>query len=95
MLSLESVPAHLRGYVGRYLQEAAPLVFVGNLSSRVSDALWARVTATTGSGRAVFVTSGGGSEQGYTIRMHNVTGCEIRDFDGWHATVKRVKPQVR
>lgn len=57
VLSLTACPIGLRGDLSRWLFEISPGVFVGNVTARVRDALWTRVTELAKSGRAVMVYS--------------------------------------
>lgn len=60
--------------------EIAPGVFVGHLSARVRDQLWARVTDLAGNGRALMVHSVRG-EQRLAFKVHNHDWMPT-DFDG-------------
>lgn len=55
VLVLTAVPAGLRGHVTRWLLEISAGVFVGNLTERVRENLWAQVIAHCKSGRAIMV----------------------------------------
>lgn len=55
VLVLSAVPEGLRGHVTRWLLEISPGVFVGTLSARVRERLWAIVTENMRIGRAVMV----------------------------------------
>lgn len=54
---LTACPVGLRGDLTRWLLEVSPGVFVGNVSARVRDGLWARILAMVRNGRAIMVYS--------------------------------------
>lgn len=54
---LTACPVGLRGDLTRWLLEISPGVFVGNVSARVRDGLWARVLVMVRNGRAIMVYS--------------------------------------
>ncbi|MFD0994480.1 type I-E CRISPR-associated endoribonuclease Cas2e [Pseudoclavibacter chungangensis] len=54
---LAACPAGLRGQLTRWLMEIAPGVFVGRVSRRVRELLWARVVELSRDGRAIMVFS--------------------------------------
>ena len=73
-------PPKLSGDLSKWLCEINTGVYVGNVSSRVRDALWERVCQNLKNGQAtlVFTTAG---EQRMDFRTHN-TAWETVDFDG-------------
>ena len=81
VVHLAAVPAHIHGYVSRFLVEITTGLYVGSASSRVEERLWSKVCDSAGSGRAVLVSPASG-EPGYVLRLHNVERVELRDFDG-------------
>ena len=54
---LTACPPGVRGDLSRWLLEVAPGVFVGHVSARVRERLWARVTELVKEGRAILVYS--------------------------------------
>ncbi|MDO4564485.1 MAG: type I-E CRISPR-associated endoribonuclease Cas2e [Clostridia bacterium] len=80
VLSLTNCPQALRGDLTRWLLEISTGVYVGNISSRVRDELWRRITANVKSGRVVMVFSAK-NEQRMDFRVHN-SSWEPIDFDG-------------
>ena len=77
---MTNCPPKLRGDLSKWLCEINTGVYVGNVSSRVRDALWERVCQNLKNGQAtlVFTTAG---EQRMDFRTHN-TAWETVDFDG-------------
>ncbi len=77
---MTNCPPKLRGDLSKWLCEINTGVYVGNVSSRVRDALWERVCQNLKNGQAtlVFTTAG---EQRMDFRTHN-TAWEMVDFDG-------------
>ena len=76
-----AVPNATTGFLSRYLSELESGLFVGTLSRRLADRLWESIGNACGSGHAIGIFSGG-SEAGYTIRVHNHPVLEVVDFDG-------------
>ena len=81
VVSTTSVPDHLRGYLTRFLQQTGPGLYVGKLSPRVADQVWDRLIKAANEGAVVMVCSAH-DDAGFTVRMHQVTGSKLVDFDG-------------
>jgi CRISPR-associated protein Cas2 len=80
VLVLTACPAGLRGQLTRWLLEITPGVFVGHVTARVREHLWARVCELTSTGRALMV---------YQTRSEQRLAFEVfhhdwvpTDFDG-------------
>ena len=73
-------PPRLRGDLSKWLCEINTGVYVGQVSSRVREAIWDRVCKNLKNGRAtmVFTTNG---EQRMDFRVHNTSWTPV-DFDG-------------
>lgn len=80
VIILNNCPPALRGDLTKWLQEVNTGVYVGQVSARVRDELWARVQGNVKSGRATMVFNTN-NEQGMDFRVHN-TSWEPIDFDG-------------
>lgn len=78
-------PPRLRGDLSKWLCEINTGVYVGNVSSRVRDAVWDRVCQNLKNGQATLVYTAAG-EQRMEFRTHN-TSWEAVDFDG----IKRMR----
>lgn len=89
VLQVESVPEHLRGYLERFLQETRTGLYVGTLTARVADHLWAVVLTHAGPGDAVMIRPDG-NEAGYTIRARQHPRWRLVDHDGWIMSATRV-----
>lgn len=77
---MTNCPPKLRGDLSKWLCEINTGVYVGNVSSRVRDALWDRVCKNLKSGQATLVFTAPG-EQKMDFRTHNAA-WEPVDFDG-------------
>ncbi|GAB3622659.1 hypothetical protein GCM10027418_07410 [Mariniluteicoccus endophyticus] len=77
---LTKVPSGLRGHLTRWLLEVAPGVYVGKVSVRVREELWALVLDMVRDGNALMVVSAR-NEQGMEIRNHRHAWTP-EDFDG-------------
>ena len=77
---MTNCPPALRGDLSKWLCEINTGVYVGNVSSRVRDAIWDRVRENLKNGQAtmVFTTN---NEQRMDFCTHN-TSWEAVDFDG-------------
>lgn len=80
VLMLTACPAGLRGHLTRWLLEIGPGVFVGKVSKRVRELLWARVLELAKDGRAVMVFPAR-NEQGLEFRVHRSAWVPT-DVDG-------------
>ncbi|MGW3274646.1 type I-E CRISPR-associated endoribonuclease Cas2e [Streptomyces kronopolitis] len=80
-LSVTAVPDHLRGALTRWLLEVTPELYVGTVSAKVRDELWAAVTHCTGDGHSVMVYPTA-NEQGFSMRISGIRRRQLRDFDG-------------
>lgn len=80
ILTMTDCPIGLRGDLTKWLLEINPGVFVGQVSARVRDRLWERVTDTIKDGRATMVFNTN-NEQRLDFRVHN-SSWEPIDFDG-------------
>lgn len=92
IIVLTDCPPRLRGDLTKWLMEINTGVYVGNLNSRVRDALWERVCDHVKSGRATMVYRAS-NEQHMQFRVHNTT-WESVDFDGL-TLMRRPLPQSR
>jgi CRISPR-associated protein Cas2 len=81
-LRITGVPEHLRGYLSRFLVEYGTGMYVGNVSKRVAESLWARAVDAAADGEVVMVTSAPQTEQGFRVQLHQARGKEVIDFDG-------------
>lgn len=95
VLSVEAVPTHLHGYISRFLTEATTGAFVGNLSTRVADALWERVCEASDAGRVALIRSAPTTEAGFSIQLsgHELAGRgrarEVVELDGLELIAER------
>ena len=80
-LVLVAVPPNIRHALTRWMIEPAPGVFVGTISRKVKDELWAIVEETTDDGWALLVESSQ-TEQGFNIRTAGNDRRHIIDHDG-------------
>lgn len=80
VIVLTACPAGLRGHLTQWMLEISAGVFVGKLSRRVRERLWAKVRELAGPGRALLVYQAR-NEQGYTFESHD-QHWEPVDFDG-------------
>ena len=81
VLILEAVTPSLRGEITRWMIQPKTGVFVGRLSARVRDLLWARVQKNKTTGAATMLYSDN-TEQGFSIRTCGPTSKIIEDFEG-------------
>lgn len=80
IISLSDCPPALRGDLTKWLQEISVGVYVGQMSARVREEIWARVKDSIRSGKAVMVYTAM-NEQGMDFKVHN-SGWNPIDFDG-------------
>ena len=89
-----AVPEHVRGYLGRFMLEPRPGVFVGNVSPRVASGIWRRCADAVGSGSVVMVTSDPNREAGYSVQTAGLTDRRICNEDGLDLVALQANQQV-
>ena len=90
VLMLTACPAGLRGHLTRWLLEIGPGVFVGKVSKRVRELLWARVLELVKDGRAVMVFPAR-NEQGLEFLVHRSAWVPT-DVDGLTLMLRPATP---
>ena len=80
-MTLEKVPASLRGELSRWMIEVSTGVFVGKLSALVRDLLWEKCEESKRTGRCCQVYRVN-NEQGFAIRMAGDVERSVIDLDG-------------
>ena len=80
VICLTNCPTKLRGDLSKWLIEINTGVYVGNISARVRDKLWERITENIHSGQATMVFRATG-EQHMDFRVHNTTWKPV-DYEG-------------
>ncbi len=90
VLVLTACPAGLRGYLTRWLLEISPGVFVGHVTTRVRELLWAQVVELAKDGRALMVYAVRG-EQRLAFRVHR-HDWEPTDYDGVQLMMRPTEP---
>lgn len=90
VLCLTNCPPALRGDLTRWLMEIDTGVYAGNVSARVREELWNRVTENIKDGRATMVYSAR-TEQKMEFRVHNSEWIPV-DFDGMKLMLRPNKP---
>jgi CRISPR-associated protein Cas2 len=81
VLATTAVPDSLRGALSRWTIEVVPGIFVGTVSARVRDELWATATHVVGDGAAVLIHPAN-NEQGFALRTAGTRRRQPEDFDG-------------
>ena len=81
VVSLTKCPPKLRGDLSKWLMEINTGVYVGNVSARVREALWKRITDSLRDGQATMVCSAN-NEQGMSCRVHHADRNPV-DYDGY------------
>ncbi|WP_239331321.1 type I-E CRISPR-associated endoribonuclease Cas2e [Frankia sp. CiP3] len=81
VISTTAVPDHVRGALSRWLVEPTAGLYVGTVSARVRDELWAAVAASVADGAAVCIHTAE-TEQGFNIRTAGERRRHVLDFDG-------------
>lgn len=81
VITATAVPDHLRGALTRWLLEVTPELYVGTVSAKVRDELWAAVAASIDDGIATLAHPAD-NEQGFTLKTAGTRRREPVDFDG-------------
>lgn len=82
VLSMTSAPEHMRGYVSRFLSEAATGLYVGNVSKRVQLNLWERCELAARDGSFTMIYSDRSQEQGFSIKSVGAQSRPVIELDG-------------
>jgi CRISPR-associated protein Cas2 len=81
VIVLENVPARLRGRLAIWLLEVRAGVYVGDLSRRVREMLWATIQAGVGAGNAVMAWTTN-TESGFDFMTHGENRRIPVEMDG-------------
>jgi CRISPR-associated protein Cas2 len=81
VLIVENAEPSLRGTLSRWMIQPQTGVFVGKLSARVRDRLWAKVTESKKAAGALLIYQAT-TEQGFHVRSWGKTDREPVDFEG-------------
>jgi CRISPR-associated protein Cas2 len=81
VLVLDKARPALRGQISRWLMEVKPGIFVGTVSARVRDAIWAMIRARHTQGGALLVARAR-NEQGFVMESHGAPTRQVFDIDG-------------
>lgn len=81
VITLEKVSRSLRGELTRWLVELDTGIFVGRVSARVRELLWAKVIEKSGEGRCTMAWNAA-NEQGFRIRIYGHDDREVVRLDG-------------
>ena len=89
VLSSPAIPEHLRGFIGRFLVQIDPNVFVGVVAPPIADEIWQALNKHAPDTASVMVRSDPIAEPGYRILQNDPTAqIRIEDFDGWDLPVR-------
>lgn len=80
----------LRGHLTRWMVEVQAGVFVGTLSLRIRDRLWAVLTDRIGDGQVVMIEPAV-TEQGWVMRTAGKDRWRPVDFDGLTLVARPVR----
>lgn len=81
VLIVARVSRSLRGTLTRWLLEVHPGVFVGTVSARVRERLWALVQGRRRLGACLLILRAA-NEQGFMIESAGDARRQVRDYDG-------------
>jgi len=87
VMILERVTPGLRGEMTRWLLEPKTGVFLGNVSARVRERLWAKACEKARDGACMLIWSTN-NEQGYKMEVWGDTSRAVRDFEGLQLVTK-------
>lgn len=81
VIIVSRVTPGLRGRLTRWMLQVHPGVFLGTLSARVREKLWALVSGSRRTGACLMIARAA-NEQGFTLTTSGETKRELADFDG-------------
>ncbi|MBM7824574.1 CRISPR-associated protein Cas2 [Arcanobacterium pluranimalium] len=82
VVSTSNVPAHMHGYLSRFLAEANVGLYVGTMSRVVVERLWERISTAVGEGSITMVMSDSQREQGFSVLTAGPQSRQVSDCDG-------------
>lgn len=91
VLVVSKVPTSLRGKLTRWLLQLKAGVYVGTLSARVRDRLWATTCESLKGGWAVMLFPAS-AEQGFDVWSFGDCPIVLRDFEGLWVAEKQKSP---
>lgn len=81
VIVMENGSPRLRGELTRWVLEAKPGVYVGNVSAMVREKLWQKICSETPEINALLIYSAS-SEQGFRMEMHGDPRRQVVDMEG-------------
>ena len=81
VMILERVPVGVRGELTRWLLEPHTGVFVGHVSARVRERLWAKCVESSGTGGVLMIWTTN-TEQHFQMRMGGNTRRRVVELEG-------------
>lgn len=81
IMILEKVPPSVRGDLSRWLIKVRTGVYIGHVSARVRDKLWAKCVEKRRAG-SVFQAWSTNNEQHFAMRLEGDSNREIIDWEG-------------
>lgn len=85
VITTTAVEENVRGLLTRWLQEPAPGIYVGFISSTVRDGLWdALCSQVSEEDSQLVLIYPNGSEQGHTVRTYGKHCRQVIDLDGFY-----------
>lgn len=93
VISLSRCPMALRGDLTKWLMEISTGVYVGQVSARVRDKLWEKVSDYIGDGQAVMVYNAG-NEQHFEFKVLNNAWVPT-DYDGLTLIMRPNASQIK
>ncbi|GAA2689109.1 MULTISPECIES: type I-E CRISPR-associated endoribonuclease Cas2e [Actinosynnema] len=86
IIVVAACPVGLRGHLTRWFLEISPGVFVGRVSARVRELMWARTVDMVRTGRAIMVHHAD-NEQGLDFKVHRHDWQPV-DHEGIHLMLR-------
>jgi CRISPR-associated protein Cas2 len=77
-----AIPEHLRGYTSRFLSQVGANLFVGNLTPKVADSLWEKLSEYALETSSLVMIRSDIGEAGYVTVTHGSSSYEPIEFDG-------------
>ena len=80
VLTIEHAPDSLKGELKRYMYAINPTTFVGNITAKVADLLWQKISEYPEA--AASLISQANNEQGFTVKSIGDPSRELIETDG-------------
>lgn len=92
VIQAHNCPAHLYGYLTRFMLEIDSNLFVAKMSNRVAEHLWERISNSEDKEVSFIMIKSSNKEQGYDLQIHGGEKIII-EMDGFYSIGRKNSPE--